>query len=424
MDAPYLHETPRTQGVRGAFSLLKRNRDFRRLYVAQLISFGGDWFLIVALFPLILQLTHSPVMVAVALAAQEIPFFLASPFAGVLADRLNRKRLMVVSDLARAVLCCGFLFIHDESTVWLAFVLLVLTSSFSSVFEPASTAAVPNLVDPEDLSAANALTGSAWGTMLAVGAALGGIVASAFSAHTAFLVDSASFLLSALVLSGIHRAMSRPREPEEEHPGVVEATRETFRYSARDHRVLALLVVKGGFGLAAGLLILLPVFATQVFKAGAIGYGILMAARGVGALIGPFLARWFAGPNDRRLFSAIGLSLATFGVFYGVFSVTPTLILASVAVLGAHLGGGAQWMLSTYGLQRIVPDRIRGRVFAFDLAFITVTITASSLLTGWAADRFGPRATALGLAVVALAWAAAWWTATRRVRRMPLVPAS
>src|SRR3954465_51071 len=136
MDAPYHHETPRRQGVRGAFSLLKRNGDFRRLYVAQLISFGGDWFLIVALFPLILQLTHSPVMVAVALAAQEIPFFLASPFAGVLADRLNRKRLMVVSDLARAVLCCGFLLIHDSSTVWLAFLLLRVTGSVLAVVGP------------------------------------------------------------------------------------------------------------------------------------------------------------------------------------------------------------------------------------------------------------------------------------------------
>src|SRR5438874_5600702 len=99
------HPEPPREGVRGSLSLLRRNGDFRRLYVAQLISFGGDWFLIVALFPLILDLTHSPIMVALAFATQEIPFFFASPFAGVLADRLNRKRLMVVSDLSRAVLC-------------------------------------------------------------------------------------------------------------------------------------------------------------------------------------------------------------------------------------------------------------------------------------------------------------------------------
>ena len=203
----------------------------------------------------------------------------------------------------------------------------------------------------------------------------------------------------------------------------MEATRETFAYSKQDHRVLALLVVKGGFGLAAGVLVLLSVFAKEVFHAGDVGYGILMAARGVGALIGPFLARRIAGPQDRRLFPAIGLSLFTFGLFYAVFSVTPTLLLASLAVMAAHLGGGSQWMLSTYGLQKIVPDRIRGRVFAFDLALITVTITTSSLLAGWVAGRFGPRPAALGLSLVALAWAVAWWSATRSVRGRPLVAA-
>jgi predicted MFS family arabinose efflux permease len=416
--------SPSREGVRGSFSLLRRNPDFRRLYVAQLISFGGDWFLIVALFPLILDLTRSPIMVSVALAAQELPFFFASPFAGVLADRLNRKRLMVNSDLARAGLCCGFLLVNDRGTVWLAFLLLVVTSSFSTVFDPASTASVPNIVEEEDLGAANALVGSAWGTMLAVGAALGGIVASAFGTHTAFLVDAGSFLLSALLLARISRPLSQAREAGEEHPGVVEATRETVRYSRRDHRVLALLVVKGGFGLAAGVLVLLSVFAKEVFHSGSVGFGVLMAARGIGALVGPFLARRIAGPDDRRLFPAIGLSLVTFGIFYAAFSVMPTLQLAAIVVMGAHLGGGSQWMLSTYGLQKIVPDRIRGRVFAFDFALITLTITGSSLLAGWAAARWGPRPAALALSLIALAWAAVWWMATRAVRREPLVARS
>jgi MFS family permease len=420
MTARDIEEPPPREGVRGSLSLLRRNADFRRLYGAQLISFGGDWFLIVALFPLILDITHSPIMVSLALAAQEIPFLLASPFAGVLADRLNRKRLMVNSDLARAALCCGFLLVHDAGTVWLAYSLLIVTSSFSTVFDPASTAAIPNIVEREDLGVANALVGSAWGTMLAVGAAFGGIVASAFGAPTAFLVDAGSFLLSALLLARIQRPLSEAREPHEEHPSVVEATRETVRYSRRDHRVLALLVVKGGFGMAAGVLVLLSVFAKQVFHAGDIGFGILMAARGVGALIGPFLARRIAGPDDRRLFSAIGISFVTFGVFYAAFALTPALLLAALAVMGAHLGGGSQWMLSTYGLQKLVPDRIRGRVFAFDFALVTATLTVSSLLAGWAADHWGPRPAALVLSVVSLLWAGVWWTATRSVRRQAL----
>jgi MFS family permease len=184
--------------------------------------------------------------------------------------------------------------------------------------------------------------------------------------------------------------------------------------------VLALLSVKGGFGLAAGVLVLISVFAEKVFGAGATGIGLLMGARGLGALIGPFLGRWIAGSDDRRLFPAIGLALTIFGAAYVAFALTPTLGLAAVAVLFAHLGGGGQWALSTYGLQRIVPDRIRGRVFSFDFALVTLTLAISSAVAAWSADRFGPRPAAIAMGTLALTWALAWWLATRAIRRVPL----
>src|SRR5436190_16330751 len=141
---------PRT-GLRGAFSLLSRNADFRRLYVAQLISFGGDWFLLVALYGLVLDTTGSPYMASLILVSQLVPFFLMSPVAGHLADRLNRQRLMVGADVARAFLCLGFLVIGGGNLIWLAFVLQGVIAVFNAVFEPTSEAAVPNLVDAEDL---------------------------------------------------------------------------------------------------------------------------------------------------------------------------------------------------------------------------------------------------------------------------------
>jgi predicted MFS family arabinose efflux permease len=257
--------------------------------------------------------------------------------------------------------------------------------------------------------------GSAWGTMLAVGAAVGGVVVATLGNDAAFVIDAVSFAFSAFLIWRIRTPFSEKRGSEE-HPGVVEATREAVVYARRDHRVLALLMVKGGFGLAAGVLVLISVFAEKVFDAGAIGIGILMGARGLGALIGPFLGRWIAGPDDRRLFTAIGLALATFGGSYVVFGFTPTLALAFVVVLFAHLGGGAQWSLSTYGLQRIVPDFIRGRIFSFDFALITLTLAISSAAAGWAADRFGPRIAASGAGAVALLWAIVWWFSTRQIR--------
>jgi MFS family permease len=404
---------PRT-GVKGALSLLSRNRYFRNFYLAQLISYAGDWFLTVALFGLVQDLTHSPVMASLVLVFQMVPFFLASPLGGTLADRMDRQRLMIATDLIRTPLCLAFLLVGGRDVVWLIFLLQAVLSFFGALFDPASSAAVPNLVEEDDLPIANVLVGSAWGTMLAIGAALGGLVAAAFGRNAAFIGDAVSFAMSAALLSTVRRPFSEARE--EEHIGVARATVETVEYARRDHRVLALLTVKGGFGFAGGVITLLAVFAHEVFHEGDVGIGVLMAARGLGALIGPFIGRAIAGDTDRRLFVAIGIALASFGVFYAAFGFMPALLAAAPLAAGAHLGGGAQWTLSTYGLQKLVPDRIRGRVFAFDFALVTFSITVSNLIAGWAAEQWGPRPAIVGLAAVAMAYSAVWWVGTRRIR--------
>jgi predicted MFS family arabinose efflux permease len=330
---------------------------------------------------------------------------------------------MIVCDIVRAVICVAFLLVGSD-TIWLAYVLLPILAAFAAPFDPASTAATPNLVDPEDLPAANALNGSLWGTMLAVGAGLGGLISAVFGADTAFLVDAGSFVVSAALLASIRRSLSEERETHEEHPGIVESTRETWRFARRDHRVLSLLAVKFGFGAAAGLLALIPVMALspEVFHAGTVGFGILMAARGLGALIGPFLGHRIAGPGHRRLFPAIGLSLAVFGLSYMALGAAPSLAIAAVTICVAHLGGGSQWMLSTYGLQVIVPDRIRGRIFGFDYMLITLSLSISALIASAAADWIGVRITVVILGGVALAWAGVWYVLSRGVRRAGLGP--
>jgi MFS family permease len=404
-------------GVRASWSLLRRNRDFRRVYVASLISFGGDWFLVVALFGLVLDLTHRAVAISFLLAVQNAPLFFLAPIGGALVDRVDRRKLMVGCDVCRAVLCLGFLFVRSSDTVWLAYPLLALLASFSAAFDPASSAALPNLVDDEDLATANALSGSIWGMMLAVGAALGGIAAAKLGSDAAIVIDAVSFAVSAILIASVHRSFSEAIGRQEEHPGILEATRETIRYAAKDHRVLALLAVKAGFGLGAGVLVLIPVFANDVFRGGEVAIGLLMAARGVGALVGPFVGRSALGEGDRRLFGVISVALAVFGIGYALFGLAPTLLVAMPVVAVAHLGGGSQWTLSSYGLQRIVPDRIRGRIFAFDGALITATFAVSSVATGYLADVFGARPVATGLGLIGLAYAGVWTWLTTDVRR-------
>jgi MFS family permease len=419
MDMPTVPDHPQG-GFRASLALVRDNRDFRRVYGASLISLGGDWFLTVALFSLVLQYSGSGVAVAMVIAVQDLTFFIASPFTGVLADRLDRRLLMIATDVIRALVCLGFLFVRGPDTVWLLYAVVALLALFSAAFEPASLAALPNLVDRDDLGTANALTGSAWGTMLVVGAGLGGLISGVFGNDVAIIVDAVSFGVSALLVVGVHRSFAEGNVRAGEHPGIVEATRETARYARADHRVLALIAVKFGWGLAGGVLALIPLLVKRSFHGGDVALGVVMAFRGLGALIGPFTARRLLGTGDRRLFQAIGISLAVFGIGYALVGWVPGLLLALPAVTIAHLGGGAQWMLSSYGLQKIVPDRIRGRIFAFDGMLVTLTFGISSLMTGWLADTVGPRETAWILGGTAVVWAGLWSWLTTDVRRATL----
>ena len=419
-DQPPSRTAPSAGFVAG-LSLLRRNRDFRALFLASVISLGGDWFLWVAINGLIFVSTGKALYVGLAILAQEFAFFLASPIGGILADRLDRRKLMIVCDLARAVICLAFLLVGPD-TLWLAYVLLPLLAAFAAPFDPAFSAATPNLVDPEDLPAATALNGSLWGTMLAVGAGLGGLVSATLGADTAFLVDAGSFVVSAALLVSIRRRFSEATPRATEHPSFVEATRETWRFARRDRRVFSLLVVKFGFGAAAGLLALIPVMAldVDVFDAGNVGFGLLMASRGLGALIGPFLGHRIAGPGHRRLFTAIGLSLGVFGLGYVALGLAPSIAIAAVTICVAHLGGGSQWMLSTYGLQVLVPDRIRGRIFGFDYMLVTLSLSLSAVAASAAADGIGPRTTVSIMGGVAVVWAVAWFVLSRDVRKLGL----
>jgi MFS family permease len=411
-------EHERKAGLRSAWSLLGRNPDFRRLFVASVISLGGDWFLFVAIGGLVFEATGTALSIGVLIFAQEIPVFLATPFAGWLADHLDRRKLMISCDLARTALCLGFLLV-GPGNLWLAYVLLALLSTFAAVFDPASSAATPNVVEPEDLATANAMGGSLWGTMLAVGAALGGIVSTVLGNDTAFVIDAVSFAASAVLLARVRRPFSEERGSED-RAGLIAATLETARYASRDHKVLALITVKFGFGLAGGVLSLIAVFGIDVFDARNVGFGLLMASRGVGALLGPFLGHRISGQDHRRLIPAIAAALAVFGVGYLLLGVMPSLWMAMLAVLVAHLGGGAQWVLSSYGLQRLVPDRIRGRIFAFDFALITLSFGVSSLVASSLADAIGPRPAVMIVGGTAFAWSAAWWMLTSKLRRRPL----
>ncbi len=390
--------------------LLRNNREFRLLYFGSLISLGGDWFLTVALLDLVLSLTGSATLASLMLLCQTLPIFLFAPIAGHAVDRLDRRKVMIAVDLLRTVACLLPLLARSVALLPFAYLGVIAISIGSAYFEPASQAALPNIVEGEELAAANVLMGSTWGTMLAVGAAIGGLVTMRFGRDVSFLVDSASFLASALILMSMRAKFAETRAPRE-HPPMIESARETLAYAREHPRVLALLVSKGGYGLGAGVVAMLSVFGKEIFHAGAFGIGLLFAARGVGALIGPFLVRAVGGRPERQ-YRLIAVAIMLFGLGYAALGLSHSLLAGCVAVFFAHLGGGAQWLTSTYGLQREVPDWIRGRVFSADWGFVTLTMSMSSMAAGVAADHFGAAVATVGIASLSLLWASFWgvWT--------------
>jgi len=408
--------TPGTGGYRGVF---RRNPGFAKLYVAQLVSFGGDWFASVALLTLVLKKTGSPTLAALVIAAQTLPFAICSPFAGVVVDRIDRKTVMISADVIRTFLALGFLAGQTREMIWVLFVCEIFISAASAFFEPASSAAVPNLVEKRDLALANVLIGSAWGTMLVVGAALGGLVAATLGNPAAFIGDSASFAISAALLLSVRERFHERAPDPNRGVSIGEDVRETIAFARKERRVLALLVVKGGFGMSLGVIGLISIFAIDVFHGGAGTVGLLMSARGVGALVGPFFARRWIGSRADRLFSALSVAGVVFALGYGLFAVSPNVWLAALGACVAHIGGGTMWTVSTYGLQRFTPDYIRGRVFSFDYGFVTLTIAGSVVLAGVAAQHFGPRPAAFTIAALSLILTVGWTFWRRELLRGP-----
>lgn len=261
--------------------------------------------------------------------------------------------------------------------------------------------------------------------MLAIGAAAGGAFTAAFGTRASFVANAATFLVAAALIVAVRRPMNAPSGSHRPRMRPIGDTVDAFRFAGRKRSVLLLLFSKTGLGLAGGVVPLLAVYGKQVFHRGAGGVGLLLAARGLGALLGPLIARRRGlGHGVAPILFACGVAGLFYAVGYSIVGASPVLVLALGGALIAHLGGGAQWTLSNYGLQLEVPDALRGRIFAADFALVTVTMSLSFLLAGWGSDRFGPRPVTFVLAAVAGSWSVVYLGITRSVRRAPAADAT
>lgn len=399
-------------GTAGYLALARDNRDFRNLWFGQIVSLFGDWFNLIASAALVARLTGSGLAIGALFVVRMLAPFLVTPFAGVATDRYSRKTLLIVADVVRAVVVLGFLFVRSPANIWLLYALTAVQLGMQGVFFPARNAILPDIVSSRELGAANALTSTTWSVMLAFGAAVGGLVAGGWGVYPAFIIDSLTFLLSAMFIAQVRYERREARSVPSAGKGAFRSTFTDYldglRYLLEHPDILVITLHKGALGLfvVGAYEVIQVAIAKEVFvigEAGGISLGIFYATVGVGTGVGPIVARYFTGDRDQALRRVLLLAYIAMAAGLAILSTLASLELALLGVLLRAAGGGTVWVMSTQLLLQLVPDSVRGRVLSTEFAFLTLSMAVSAGLSGWALDSTG-----IGIAG-ALEWMA-WMT--------------
>lgn len=382
----------------GFSTLLRQNRNYRYTWMGQVVSEIGDHFNNVAVFSLVLETTKSGLVVSGVMLSRAIPAMLIGPLAGVVLDRLHRKRIMISSDLIRAVVAACFIFtIHQKST-WLLYVLSGLLMAASPFFTAGRSSILPVIATKEEIHTANSLTQTTGWITLTIGTLLGGVSVAQFGYHWAFIGNALSFVISALCISrlavgaggfrAVRKALTETEVVRPWHEYV-----EGLRYM-RDHPlILAIALIGVGWATGGGAAqILFSVFGELVFNRGPEGIGFIWTAAGIGLLCGGMVAyqlgRKLTFNGYKRM---IVICYIIHGGAYIVFSQMRNFGWA-LFFIGLSRGAvGISSILNMSQLLRRVSDSFRGRVFATMESMQWSVMMISMTLAGIATQTWDPR---------------------------------
>jgi len=381
---------------RSLMDALRDNPEWRRLYFARTISLVGNWLNTLAIVHLLGGGEHGTAMaLALVFVLKQVPVTFFGPAAGVVADRYQRRRIMLVADLLSAALVLGFLVAEPGGSHVYIYVLTLLQIGVVTFFDPAYRASVPDLVRPDDLISANALSAVTWSITFAVGTALGGVVLYLFGWRVAFALDAATYVVSALLIRGLHAPAPPARDTERSTRlsavlGIDDMVA-GVRYVLHSPPVRSIIVVKFIWGTMGALTLFLTLLGAQpgyrILGSSDMGISFLWFCRAIGTGIGPPIARAFAGGDEHKLRLSVAFGFAVAIVFYGVVPFMPTFWLAGLSVTIAHIGGSMVWVMSTVLLQQRVPTEFRGRTFAAELGLVMLASSASHLVYASLLDR-------------------------------------
>lgn len=377
--------------MRPYITLLRNNSDYTRLWLSGAVSQMGDWFNVIVLLALVSRYTNgSGIAVSLFLLARIVPPLLVTPYAGVLADRLNRKTIMIATDILRAIIVLMFLLSTGAETLWMIYALTVLQFSMTALFEPARSAILPNIVSRDDLITANTIGSITWSAMLAIGALIGGIVASVLGPVGALIIDALTYLVSAGLVMSIrsYQPPKRERMPTKQPNQILEG----LRYARLRPEISSALIVKAS-GAIGSTDTLMTIFATQIFlTAGSNGeasLGLLYGATGVGAVLGPILLNLFHDGTTPQMRKAILIGFASLTIGWGIISQAPALWIVALGLGIRAIGGSANWTYSSAIIQKTTDDAYLGRMFSIETTLLHSISIVGTILTGALVDWLG-----------------------------------
>ena len=405
-------------------TLIRTNHRYRSLFIASSTSAIGDWFGHIAIFALLAEMGNSTFeAAALALAwvfvLRQLPVLMCAPLAGLAADTFPKARILIASDLVRAMSAALLLVAPFVTSSLYVYLLLFISALATSFFEPARSAITPELVEPEEIVTASALGSMMWSIAMVVGSALGGLTVEAFGWRVALAVDGFSYLLSAFFVSRIAlNATSTTTEALPAPPTI----RQLVNLLISDERIRALSLVKAWAGIGGGAYLLLVIFGQKIFtlgEKGALGISVLYIARASGALLGPVIGRHVAKNDLSKMRQIIVIGVILFSLSYASLGITSHWSAALIAVFFAHLGMSLTWVFSSVMLQIEAPPGFRGRIFGFELGMHILIASISMLIYGYLLDAeiLSPQGAALTIGATSLSAAVWWWYALKRWER-------
>ncbi len=407
----------------GYWALVRDNANFRYLWIGQIISLLGDWFNLIASAALIAELTDSGLAVGSLFVVRMLAPVLISPLSGVAADRYNRKYILIAADIGRFFTAAAFLLVRSPEHVWLLYVLSFIQLGIGGFFFPARSAILPDIVSERQLGAANALTSATWSIMLALGAALGGLVSGTWGIYPAFAIDALSFVASALVLCRIRLPSRSALAGDKSLGAVLRQYVDGLRY-LREHGEIALTALHKAalvFCFGAPLEVINVAISREVFSVGhggALSLGMMYAAAGIGTGLGPIVGRYVVGDrlSALRWSIALGYVLAVIGLL--VIATLDSLGVVLLGILVRACGSGILWVFSTQILLQTVAPHLRGRVFSTEIALSMLMSAAGASAGGYYLEWMGIAGAVHATAALTLVPGALWvgWLVARRAR--------